>query len=504
MDNIEKYIGKTFGGRYTVINIIGDGENSVVFGAYDTREDRTVALKILRPEYNCDTAVAERFATEAELMSMLSHPNIVKIYDTCLDGDIRYFAMEYVEGITLKKHILGKGPLPTDEILFLSRQILSALAAIHEKGIVHSDIKPQNVVVLPDGHICLMDFGISKRHTEIDPNDTTFGGIFNDYSVYDGGDSSDLAVGTVHYVSPEQAEGREIDHRSDLYSFGVMLYEMATGTLPFFAESAQEIALMHVRAMPEPPSWREPSIPEELEKIILRTLEKLPIARFASAEDIQKALDDFAEEPLELPPVEESERISPLQRIRDLFDEYFRDFNLPSFILGMLCALLVSVVISLGILSEALINERQDPNYVKVPDLESRLLTNVLNDLDNDCYHFEITYVTDHNNPGRILKQSPSEGNVKRVSESEKCVIKLTVARRDLPPTMPDFRNLSRDEVAEALRAYECNVQVVEQPHALVKKGTVLSTSPASGQPTSRDITLFVSSGWQQNNEDIE
>ena len=509
METFEAYIGNTFGGRYTIINTIGAGESSVVFGAYDTVENRTVALKLLRPEFNGDEEVAERFATEAKLMSMLSHPNIVKIFDTCLEGDCRYFVMEYIEGITLKKHILGKGALDVDEIIFLARQILSALEAIHEKGIVHSDIKPQNVVVLPDGHVCLMDFGISKLHKPIEPrrsteNDPTFGGIFSDDPVSEESGTSAFAVGTVHYVSPEQAEGRTLDHLSDLYSFGVMLYEMTTGILPFFGESAHKIATMHVRLQPIPPTRLDPDIPEGLEKIILRAMEKLPIARFSSAKEMREALDAFSEQYHAEKLPEEPQNLTPWQKFKKLILDYFREFSLPSLVTGVLCALLVTVVMGLGILSEVLILERQDPDHVKVPSLKGREFVTAVAELDKDFYEFEVTYVTDNDQQGRVIKQSPSGGSIKKLADGEKCAIEVTVARRSLPPTMPDLRNLSYTEIIELLRAYDCEVNVIEQNHAFIEKGKILATSPAAGEASTREITLYVSAGWQKNHNDTE
>ena len=498
MENFDSYIGRVFGERYTVINTIGAGENSVVFGAYDTVENRTVALKILRPEFNDDPVISERFATEAELMSLLSHPNIIKIYDTCLDGECRYFVMEYIEGITLKKHILGQGALPVEEILFLSRQILSALSAIHEKGIVHSDIKPQNVVVLPDGHIYLMDFGISKRHTEVKPrtfseDDPTFGGLFTDDPVSEEDSPSDLAVGTVHYVSPEQAEGRDIDHQSDLYSFGVMLYEMATGILPFFGESAHKIALMHVRLQPIPPTHLDASIPEGLERIILRAMEKLPIARYSSATEMQRDLDELAHQ-LRMPKkAEEPRELTPWQSAKETALEYLNNFSITSFITGTLCALLVCVVLGLGILSGALLAEQNNPRHVKIPDLKGKEVISAIDALDEDVYDIRITYVDDDKSQDRIIAQSPAGGKVKKLSRGEKCAVYVTVTRRTLPPVMPDLRYLSYAETAELLKAYDCTVTVVERPHLLFPAGTVLATSPEAGSPTAHDITLYVS-----------
>ena len=516
MENFDSYIGQSFDGKYTVINVIGAGEYSVVFGAYDTAEDRTVAIKILRPEYNEDPVVSERFATEVNILSLLSHPNIVKIYETRLDAPVRYFAMEYIEGITLKKHILSRGALDTEEILFFSRQILSALEEVHDKGVVHSDIKPQNIVVLGDGSIRLMDFGIATLDTrkplavltEPAADDPTFGGIFSDDPLPENNEEegrSELAVGTVHYVSPEQAEGKALDHLSDIYSFGIMLYEMTTGILPFFGESAQKIATMHVRLQPIPPSHLDPSVPEGLERIILRAMEKLPFARFPSASAMREELERFAEA-LHNPPLpEEPEEEAPatplpfLQKCKDLAIDYWHGLSIPSLITGVLCALLVTVVIGLGILSDALLTERREPTRLKVPDLVNHEYSAAMLSLDPSVYRVSVTFVDDDARQGRIIAQSPKAGSIRRLKDGEATQIELTVACRSLPPTMPDLRRMSYGEIAEILRAYDCEVTVVEEIHAYIAKGEIIATKPAAGEQTTHGITVYVSAGWREN-----
>ena len=506
MQQFESRIGAKIRDRYTIINVIGEGEDSVVYGVYDTLEERTAALKMLRPEKNSDGAVVERFCTEVDLLSSLSHPNIVSVYETCLEADCKYFTMEYIEGITLKKHIASKGALDTEEILFLSRQILSALEEVHKKGIVHSDIKPQNIVILPDGQVRLMDFGISKRNgprkplAEVDPDDPTFGGIFSDDPISDEDQPSDFAVGSVHYVSPEQAEGRELDHLSDIYSFGVVLYEITTGILPFFGESAQKIATMHVRLQPVPPTRLDPSIPEGLEKIILRAMEKIPEARFSSAAEMEMAMETLAKE-LHTPANEEpttAEPLSPWERVKKLATEYLQEFSIPSLVTGVLCALLITIVIGLGILSERLIHERNDPSHVRIPDLVGKDFLSASAALDDDVYDFDIRYVTSDSHQGRVIEQSPGGGAIRKWEDGESCVIRVTVACRTLPPVMPDISHMDLRDVQEYLSAYDSTVTIVEQPHAYFPAGEIISTYPEAGQPTVHDITLYVSAGWTE------
>ena len=269
MNRPEKLIGKTFGGRYTVVSVVGIGGMSVVFGAYDTENKCTVALKLL-DESSCESDAAraeaeERFKNEINAMARLSHPNIVNILDVSKPGEPLYFVMEYIEANTLKHKIDENGALTPEETLYYSEQILRALIHAHSKGIVHCDIKPQNIMLLPDGSLKLADFGIARI---VDSKNNR---------------ESDMAVGTVYYISPEQASGRKIGPGSDIYSLGVMMYEMATGRLPFSASDTSAVSRMHMEAKPLRPRVIDPDIPRGLEQIILHAIEKTPFMRFQNA-----------------------------------------------------------------------------------------------------------------------------------------------------------------------------------------------------------------------------
>ncbi len=283
MENPNKLVGKTFGGRYRLISVVGVGGMSVVYGAYDTVACETVALKLLDLENCPDEASAEeaesKFFAEAEKMCRLSHPNIVNIKGVSGDDDPPYFIMEYVEANTLKSRIVACGALHTEEIIFYTKQILHALIHTHGQNIIHCDVKPQNIMLLEGGQIKLTDFGIARI---IDSADNV---------------ESDKAVGTVYYISPEQASGRVIDGRSDIYSLGVMMYEMATGRLPFSAEDTSAVSRMHIEQSPTRPRVFDPKIPTGLEQIILHAMEKTPFMRFFDAETMLAAIETLEKYP---------------------------------------------------------------------------------------------------------------------------------------------------------------------------------------------------------------
>lgn len=475
MGKYDNYIGRIFSERYEIINVIGTGGSAVVFGAYDIVEDRTVAMKMLRPDCEQNDESVKRFSQEAEMLSLFSHPGIVRIYDKYLEDFPKYFIMEYVEGITLKKHILTHGAMSQDEIFYFIKPILSAFREIHQKGIVHSDIKPQNIVVLSSGAIKIMDFGISKSFSN------NSGNISN-------AESSDVAVGTVHYVSPEQAEAKKLDGRSDIYSLGIVMYEMATGILPFFGDKASKIAAMHVSELPIAPTVISPTVTPEVEEIILKALEKNPDERYQSAEEMLSDIEK-AENPLP----ESKAQKSFAERIKD----YFSHFSIPSGIIGGLCAFLVCLVVSLEILSVKILNERTLHEYVKIPKLTGLLYEQVaLLELDDNVYQFEVEYIKSSKPGGQILTQSPNGDKIVKYNKNEKCTIKLTVAELPMPDTVPNVTSLDVNEAESILESYGYKVKILTASHAFIPEGRVISTLPEAGATSSEEIIIFKSSGY--------
>ena len=276
---MDKYIGKRLGGRYDIKELIGVGGMANVYKATDIIEDKIVAVKILKDEYLSNDEFLRRFRNESKAIAVLSHPNIVKIFDVSLGDGIQYIVMEYVDGLTLKEYIEQQHVLRWKEAVHFTVQILRALQHAHDKGIVHRDIKPQNIMLLQDGTIKVMDFGIAR------------------FARDDGRTVTDKAIGSVHYISPEQARGDVTDEKSDIYSVGVMLFEMLTGKLPFDADSAVSIALMQMQAIPKMPRQLNETIPEGLEEITVRAMQKDPSQRYQSAAEMLRDIDEFKRNP---------------------------------------------------------------------------------------------------------------------------------------------------------------------------------------------------------------
>lgn len=477
MGKYDNYIGRVYADRYEIISVVGSGGSAVVFGVYDSKEDRTVAMKMLKGGYENNEEAVKRFVQEAEVLSLFSHPGIVKIYDKYLDEFPKYFIMEYVEGITLKKHILSHGAMTKEEVFYFLKPLLSALGEIHKKGVVHSDIKPQNIVVLSDGSVRIMDFGISKNFTRL-----------TDAEDKENKSGNDMAIGTVHYVSPEQAEAKNLDSRSDLYSLGVVTYEMATGILPFFGDKPSKIAAMHVNDLPIAPTIVNPAVTEEVEEIILRAMEKLPKDRYQTAEemlaDIKKA---------ENPPSQSNDPIPLKERIKD----YFLNFNIPSGIMGGLCAFLVCLVIGLGVLSVNILDERNIHNHIRVPSLTGSYYSQLeYAGLDSDFYQIEVIYKKNDKRSGQIIDQSPKGNKIVTLDEDGKCKITITVAEFPTPNTVPNVMAIDAKEAEEILKSYGYEVDTVTAPHAFIPEGKVIYTIPAADDASSEKIIIFKSSGY--------
>jgi len=263
------------GDRYEILEIIGEGGMAIVYKARDITLDRVVAIKVLKDEFDNDPSFVERFKIEALAAAKLSHPNIVNIYDVGQQNNKHYIVMEYVEGKTLQETISSQGLMPVTKAVDIAAMICDGLQAAHEKGIIHRDVKPHNILITNSGIVKVADFGIAQA---ISKKTLTFNGHI---------------VGTVHYIAPEQAKGETVTPATDIYSLGCVLYEMLTGIVPFDAESPLTVVLKHIHDEPVLPRSKNPAIPAGLENVILKSLEKNPALRFKSAEEMRTALINF-------------------------------------------------------------------------------------------------------------------------------------------------------------------------------------------------------------------
>ncbi|MEG0229616.1 MAG: protein kinase, partial [Oscillospiraceae bacterium] len=276
---MDKYINKKLEGRYEIKELIGVGGMANVYKAFDIVDEKIVAVKILRDEFAENEEFIKRFKTESKAISVLSHPNIVKVFDVTFTDRIQSIVMEYVDGITLKKYIEQQGILKWKEAVHFTVQILRALQHAHDKGIIHRDIKPQNIMLQQDGTIKVMDFGIA-RFNRTEPITAT-----------------DKVIGSVHYISPEQARGEITDEKTDVYAIGVMLFEMLTGKLPFEATDPVSVALMQISDKPQLPREINPSIPEGLEDITIRAMQKDVSLRYQTASEMLRDIEEFKKNP---------------------------------------------------------------------------------------------------------------------------------------------------------------------------------------------------------------
>ena len=277
--DLDNLIGQVLNDRYNITEIIGVGGMSVVYKAFALDDGKYVAVKVLKSEFGSQAKFRKRFMNESKAIAMMSHKNIVKVFDVEFGDELQYIVMEYIDGITLKEYIEEEKVLTWKDTVHFIIQILRALQHAHDKGIVHRDIKPQNIMMFTDGTIKVMDFGIAKFARE------------------EGKTATDQAIGTVHYISPEQARGDVTDAKSDIYSVGAMMYEMLSGRKPFDSDNPVAIAVMHMHDIPERPKAVNPDIPLGLEEIVLRAMEKNPEDRYQTTGEMIADIEAFKADP---------------------------------------------------------------------------------------------------------------------------------------------------------------------------------------------------------------
>lgn len=474
-------IGTVFDGRYLLISVVGRGGSSVVFNAYDRKAGCTVAIKIFdeslcAPEER--VAFKKQFTLEVRALSSLSHPGIVEFKGANLKKDPMYFAMEYVDGLTLKEYALRKKALSQKEIVAFASQILSALDHIHKNGIVHCDIKPQNVIVLQNGRVKLIDFGISRisgRAPELPP---------------------DKAVGTVSYVSPEQAEGKLLDYRSDIYSLGILLYEITTGRLPFVHDDPGRVAEMHTSAPPRRPRSIAPDTSKGMEQIILKAIAKKPHMRFSSADEMKQYVEILKKNP---------RSVFRLQANSGISSGEIQHADAPySSLIGVCAALVLTFAVAFPLIFGSVMKGTfGDTVSLSVPDLRGLPYERAIGSLDDRYYDVEIINVYGSNaEDGRVLAQFPRPNTTMEIDPFEtQCTISLSISVPPATLKMIDIISLPPEEAAAVLRREGYSVTVKQKFSDTVTKGLCCETFPKAGSETAggSEVILYVSMGPENN-----
>ena len=494
---MDKYIGKRLDGRYEIHELIGVGGMANVYRCTDTLDDREVAIKILKDEYLNNDEFIRRFKNESKAIAVLSHQNIVKVYDVSFGDMIQYIVMEYIDGITLKEYIDQQGIIEWRDTLHLTTQVLKALQHAHECGIVHRDIKPQNIMLLQDGTIKVTDFGIAR---------------FSDKATRT---MTDQAIGSVHYISPEQARGDLTDGKTDIYSVGVMLYEMLTGKLPFDGDSAVTVALMQLQSTPKRPREVNPGIPIGLEQVTMRAMQKKPTDRYTSAAEMLSDIERFRlnpsivfdygrsfvdNEPTKFvgsiketavaerktkPKAETYSKEEPADDDDDFIKEHSPAFHA---IKGILIAafLVCAVFFALAVFRGCDSSQAKD---VSVPDYVGKTLVEAK---ENNEYNFQFEVNSKYDASkeiGVILDQEPAPNSMQVKTGS---TITLTVNGTDTEVSVPFVTNSEEKTAVDKLKENNLMPEVIYVENAKTPKGYTIDTFPKAGVKATIGSTVYV------------
>ncbi len=509
---MENYVGKRLDGRYEIQDVIGVGGMAVVYKAYDNIDDRIVAVKVLKEEYLANEEFRRRFKNESKAIAVLSHPNIVKVYDVSFGDRLQYIVMEYIEGITLKEYIEKRGAIDWNEALFFIIQILRALQHAHDKGVVHRDVKPQNIMLLENGTIKVADFGIAR------------------FSHSESRTVTEKAIGSVHYISPEQAKGELTDEKADIYSVGIMLYEMLTGQLPFDADNAVSVALMQVNNEAQLPRTINSRIPVGFEQITMKAMQKSTRERYQSAAEVLMDLEELKRNPnikfdyqsysadldatRPIGKIQEKTRTIPVVKtekedITDRFEpvmptadvkkkvsELSNDDEIPiqdvqnkginkkPIIAGAVVAVVLFILILLGIKffgnKDIEVDSFVGMNYeLQIKDNEEY----------KEKYKFEVYYASFSDaTEGSVYDQDPKAGT----EVPEGSTIILYVAKAGEGQVIPDFAGKNYREASDALERMGFNVAVVPTEDDTVTVGQVIRTEPAANTTVAVGSTVTI------------
>ncbi len=480
MNSYDKYLGQTLDERYQILERIGEGGMALVYKALDHRLNRYVAVKIMRDEMAEDDELRRRFTTEAHAVAMLSNPNIVAVYDVSHSDVLEYIVMEYVDGVTLKYYMERKGAISWREVLHFSRQIARALAHAHERGIIHRDIKPKNIMLLRDGTVKVADFGIAALENEIHENNGE-------------------AIGSVHYIAPEQARGESPDARSDLYSLGVVMYEMLTGRKPFNGDTVGEIAMKHMNMTPIPPHSIIPGIPDDLEAITLRAMSPNIEERYQSARELLTDLDWFSQNQVRAEENREMENpaVVPIRSGTELSKEQYsvrrRRSSRVSFLTGVFGAILAILALVVFLWKFWLGDIFAPAERIHLPEFVNKNYESLIQNPEYArLYHFEVVYVYDQTKEaGIVLSQSPNAGRSMMITPSG-IHVQLVVSSGDSLVQVPNVINMDYRTASAVMRQAGLYVEIVNAVSDTVARDNVINTEPAVGQEVSRGSIIYM------------
>lgn len=488
--NMDKYLGTMLDDRYEILEVIGAGGMAVVYKAMCHRLNRYVAVKILRDELANDEEFRKRFQTEAQAVAMLSHPNIVSVYDVSHSDGVEYIVMELIEGVTLMQYMKKKGALGWKEALHFAVQISKALEHAHEKGIVHRDIKPQNIMILKDGTIKVADFGIAALESAQEKK-------------------SDQTVGSVHYIAPEQARGEQPDPRSDIYSLGVVMYEMLTGKMPYDGDTAEQVAMKHITGHPVPPQELNPEIPEELAAITLKAMNSDINARYQSASELLRDLEDFrkqqaaanlgsgSDEDVEILDVIAPD-VHPIGKAGELSKEKYarrRRRSRKVSILSGACGVLVFLIAVFVFLWNYWLRDIFSvAERINIPNFVGASYEDIVNSSEfKKLFNFEVNYAIDPDVPeGQIISQDP-EADRSMMVVPEGIDVSLTVSTGVRQTVIPDVTNKHYQEATIELQNAGFIVEIANtEASDTVTVDYVISTDPAPGEELAAGSTVFL------------
>lgn len=505
MDNL---IGKRLDGRYSIESLVGVGGMANVYRGTDLKTGNQIAVKVLKDEFLDNEELVRRFKNESKAISILSHPNIVKVYDVSVTDKLQYIVMEYVDGITLKEYLKQRGgALTWKETVHFATQILSALQHAHSKGIIHRDVKPQNIMLLADGSIKMMDFGIAR------------------FSRAQSQTVSDKAIGSVHYISPEQAKGERTDARTDIYSVGVMLYEMLSGRLPFDGDGAVSIAIMQISEKPKPLAEIAPQTPAGLRQITEKAMEKDPDKRYQSAQEMLAAIEEFKRNPsIQFAYEYRSAEDNPERNINRVVSntkpspkstsihtgdarrvgtsnpgrsksaqkkkkKASKGFSLLPIFFGMAVAFVIGAAILIYLIftnsSNLLFSNRADVQVISFVGMtkDEFLATDY-----NNLLRAEFPEEYSSEPAGTIIRQTPKAGRT--VKEKQRIV--LTVSLGTQYVTIPETKNMVAEDAEQTLKNMGLRVTKKPMSDNSVANGAVVYTQPAAGETVEGDSTVIL------------